>query len=250
MIAAALVLGAAAAVAPLPHTRSGHGPGIVLVHGLGGDRHVWDDVAAKLASELTVIAVDLPGHGAAPAPSAHLDADQHRGAHRCHRATRRSWGRRSSSATRSAATSWPTRRRPTARALVLVDIGIGKLWTPKEIDEMRARLAKDRDGTLQSWFGAIMQAGAQLERMLARRAQAVERDARRLHARMMATQPTPPAEADADGAPDGVAADLAGQADAGRGARRRRLRRRQGAARRALHDVEALASSGTSRRSS
>ena len=187
MIAAALVLGAAAAVAPLPHTRSGHGPGIVLVHGLGGDRHVWDDIAAKLASEFTVIAVDLPGHGEAPAP-ARFDAGQ--------------------IAARILATADAEKLGPAilvghslggyivahaagkARAVVLVDIGIGKLWPPKELDELRSRLAKDREGMLQSWFADLC-TPAELARILP--------GVRKLpdatlvgYARMMGTQPTPP----------------------------------------------------------
>ena len=63
------------AVTALPHTRTGKGPALVLVHGLGGDRHVWDDAARELAKSFTVVAVDLPGHGEAPAPAA-FDADE------------------------------------------------------------------------------------------------------------------------------------------------------------------------------
>jgi len=48
----------------LEHTRSGSGPPIVLMHGIGLDRRAWDPVVPLLAREHEVIAVDLPGFGA------------------------------------------------------------------------------------------------------------------------------------------------------------------------------------------
>ncbi|MGA9275809.1 alpha/beta fold hydrolase [Ilumatobacter sp.] len=48
--------------------RSGSGPAIVLLHGLGMDAHTWDACAALLAERFTVVAVDLPGHGESPCP--------------------------------------------------------------------------------------------------------------------------------------------------------------------------------------
>lgn len=48
----------------LEHTRTGSGPPIVLLHGIGLDRRVWDPVVPLLAREHEVIAVDLPGFGA------------------------------------------------------------------------------------------------------------------------------------------------------------------------------------------
>jgi pimeloyl-ACP methyl ester carboxylesterase len=47
----------------LEHTRSGSGPPIVLLHGIGLSRHAWDPVVPLLAREHEVIAVDLPGFG-------------------------------------------------------------------------------------------------------------------------------------------------------------------------------------------
>ena len=47
----------------LAHTRTGDGPPIVLMHGIGLDRHAWDPVVPLLAREHEVIAVDLPGFG-------------------------------------------------------------------------------------------------------------------------------------------------------------------------------------------
>ena len=49
------------------HTRSGAGKPLLLVHGLGGSRHSWSTIAPELALRREVIAIDLPGHGAAAA---------------------------------------------------------------------------------------------------------------------------------------------------------------------------------------
>lgn len=53
----------------LAHSRSGTGPALVLVHGLGARRSSWDPVLPGLAAAREVVTVDLPGHGAtAPLP--------------------------------------------------------------------------------------------------------------------------------------------------------------------------------------
>jgi pimeloyl-ACP methyl ester carboxylesterase len=52
------------------HARvEGHGPAVGLLHGLGGDHAVWNDVIPALATEYEVFAVDLRGHGKTPAPA-------------------------------------------------------------------------------------------------------------------------------------------------------------------------------------
>lgn len=52
---------------PLSLSERGHGePTIVLVHGLGQDKHLWDRVAPTLWQHHRVVMVDLPGHGASP----------------------------------------------------------------------------------------------------------------------------------------------------------------------------------------
>ncbi|UOM32948.1 alpha/beta fold hydrolase [Acuticoccus sp. I52.16.1] len=51
---------------PLPHRRYGKGgTPLVLIHGFGADRLTWSSLAKALAADREVIALDLPGHGAA-----------------------------------------------------------------------------------------------------------------------------------------------------------------------------------------
>src|SRR3954471_14700242 len=48
---------------------AGQGPALVLIHGIAGTNAVWDEVYGPLAADHTVIAPDLPGHGASGAPA-------------------------------------------------------------------------------------------------------------------------------------------------------------------------------------
>jgi pimeloyl-ACP methyl ester carboxylesterase len=50
----------------LAHDRSGSGPPLLLVHGLGSCKEMWRPVTPLLARAHEVIAVDLPGFGASP----------------------------------------------------------------------------------------------------------------------------------------------------------------------------------------
>ncbi|WP_165492214.1 alpha/beta fold hydrolase [Egibacter rhizosphaerae] len=45
------------------YSSQGQGPPIVLVHGLGGDLHVWHGVTEALALHHHVVSLDLRGHG-------------------------------------------------------------------------------------------------------------------------------------------------------------------------------------------
>jgi pimeloyl-ACP methyl ester carboxylesterase len=57
-------------MAALAFTRIGSGPPLVLLHGIGMSRRVWDPVVPELAAQFEVVAVDLPGFGQSePVPS-------------------------------------------------------------------------------------------------------------------------------------------------------------------------------------
>jgi magnesium chelatase accessory protein len=52
------------------HVQSmGVGPAILLVHGTGASAHSWRDMMPLLARHMTVVAVDLPGHGFTSMPA-------------------------------------------------------------------------------------------------------------------------------------------------------------------------------------
>lgn len=49
--------------------RAGSGsPALVLVHGMGANRHTWDGVVAAMSPAHLTVAVDLLGHGDSPVP--------------------------------------------------------------------------------------------------------------------------------------------------------------------------------------
>jgi len=53
--------------------RKGSGEPLLLLHGLGGSTAVWGPVIERLARERDVLAIDLPGFGAAPSLSAGVE---------------------------------------------------------------------------------------------------------------------------------------------------------------------------------
>ncbi len=61
---AALSLGAASP----SFNKVGKGPGILLIHGFGGNKEVWSGVTQELARDHTVLSVDLPGSGGSAEP--------------------------------------------------------------------------------------------------------------------------------------------------------------------------------------
>jgi len=50
-------------VSALAFDRAGAGPRVLLVHGLGGERHVWEPVWPALTARCDVMTIDLPGFG-------------------------------------------------------------------------------------------------------------------------------------------------------------------------------------------
>ncbi|WP_371328099.1 alpha/beta fold hydrolase [Mycobacterium sp. 1423905.2] len=63
----------------IAYTIAGHGPALLLIHGLGGNRGTWRHLIGTLARTHTVIAPDLPGHGESDPPA----GDYSLGAHAC-----------------------------------------------------------------------------------------------------------------------------------------------------------------------
>ena len=61
----------------LAYRLEGRGPLLVLVHGMAGSSATWDQVVPALAERCTVLALDLPGHGASAKP---VDGDYSLGA--------------------------------------------------------------------------------------------------------------------------------------------------------------------------
>jgi pimeloyl-ACP methyl ester carboxylesterase len=52
---------------PVTYAQAGSGPVLLLVHGMGGGYENWREVIEPLARRYTVVAPDLPGHGASAA---------------------------------------------------------------------------------------------------------------------------------------------------------------------------------------
>jgi pimeloyl-ACP methyl ester carboxylesterase len=46
----------------------GTGKPVVLLHGIGHDRHAWDPIVDRVSGSRRMVLVDLPGHGSAPLP--------------------------------------------------------------------------------------------------------------------------------------------------------------------------------------
>ncbi|MDR3648160.1 MAG: alpha/beta fold hydrolase [Acidimicrobiales bacterium] len=51
------------------YRRAGHGPAVLLVHGIAGSSRTWEQVFPLLARSHTVVAPDLTGHGESAKPS-------------------------------------------------------------------------------------------------------------------------------------------------------------------------------------
>ena len=51
----------------LSYVKAGSGPALLLIHGMAGTHETWQAVIEPLAERHTVIALDLPGHGASEA---------------------------------------------------------------------------------------------------------------------------------------------------------------------------------------
>ncbi|HEX4458199.1 MAG TPA: alpha/beta fold hydrolase [Polyangia bacterium] len=150
----------AAQAGEIAHSRVGAGPAVLLVHCLGGDRNEWRDVSARLAKSHTVIAVDLPGHGATPAvakPSLDAIADDLAALLRAEKATPAIVIGHSLGA--GVAAHLAERHAEMVKGLVVVDMGIGTTFTAAGAAELNQKLAANRDAVVPRWFGSMMKPG-------------------------------------------------------------------------------------------
>jgi pimeloyl-ACP methyl ester carboxylesterase len=153
----------------------GHGPTVVLVHGLGSDYDDWLPVARDLARDHRVVFVELPGHGLAPmaTPFALEQATL---------ALDRAIAEQSHdpvvlvghSVGGLVATAEAARAPQRVRGLVLVETALAPQVSRAEADTLIAEFDRDWEGTLHAVYSSFGRDSLQGERLWARASQ-VER---------------------------------------------------------------------------
>lgn len=171
--------------APIPPPSSivvggmGHGPVVVLVHGLGSDAHHWFPVARDLARDHRVVLVELPGHGLAPINTP-FTLEQ------ATLALERALEEQSPdpvvlvghSVGGLVAVTVALRSPERVRSLVLVETALRPQLTASERDTLIHMLDRDWEGTLHSVYASFGRDSAQGEALWAQATQ-VERAAMR-----------------------------------------------------------------------
>ena len=157
----------------------GHGPTVVLVHGLGSDYDDWLPVARDLARDHRVVFVELPGHGLAPmtTPFALEQATL---------ALDRAIAEQSRdpvvlvghSVGGLVATAEALRAPARVRGLVLVETALAPQVSPAEAESLLASFDRDWEGTLHAVYSSFGRDSAQGEQLWARASQ-VERQSLR-----------------------------------------------------------------------
>ena len=154
---------------PTPsHFAFGHGPDIVIVHGLGSTGQQWLPTARRLARNYRVTLVDLPGHGLAAMPqpfsleqaTAALDRALTESATGPVILVGHSLG---GLVAAQEALDHPER----VRGLLLVETALRPQIDPKELPEMLRALEEDYDGVLHSSYLAMGRDSLQGERLYA-----------------------------------------------------------------------------------
>ena len=157
----------------------GHGPVVVLVHGLGSDANQWLPVARDLARDHRVVLVELPGHGQAPIATpfaleqARLALDQ-------------AIDEQSTdpvvlvghSVGGLVAVTEALRAPQRVRSLVLVETALRPQMNEAERDTLLASLDRDWEGTLHAVYSSFGRDSAQGEALWAQASQ-VERSTMR-----------------------------------------------------------------------
>lgn len=156
----ALLLAVRSAPTPPPSSAAvgalGHGPTVVLVHGLGSDANRWLPVARDLARDHRVVLIELPGHGLTPmaTPFALEQATL---------ALDRAIAEQSQgpvllvghSVGGLVATSEALRAPERVRALVLVESALRPQLSPAERDSLLAHFDRDWEGTLHEVYASF-----------------------------------------------------------------------------------------------
>ena len=157
----------------------GHGPTVVLVHGLGSDYDDWLPVARDLARDHRVVFVELPGHGLAPMTTPFaleqatlaLDRALAEQAHDPVVLVGHSVGG-------LVAAAEALRAPERVRGLVLVETALAPQVTRAEADTLLAQFDRDWEGTLHMVYSSFGRDSLQGERLWARASQ-VERQSMR-----------------------------------------------------------------------
>jgi pimeloyl-ACP methyl ester carboxylesterase len=153
----------------------GHGPTVVLVHGLGSDYDDWLPVARDLARDHRVVFVELPGHGLAPMTTPFaleqatlaLDRAIAEQSHEPVVLVGHSVGG-------LVATAEALRAPARVRGLVLVETALAPQVSPAEAETLMAQFDRDWQGTLHAVYSSFGRDSAQGERLWQRASQ-VER---------------------------------------------------------------------------
>lgn len=157
----------AASSGGLAYERTGTGPGIVLLHSLGGDRSVWKDEAPRLAKTHIVLNVDLPGHGKSPAPARVDFAEIAKQITQLIRKEKLAPAVVIGHSIGGTIAAWTPVADPGAvKAVLIVDSSIAPLpWPPETIGEVRQSFAANYDQGLRAFFARIANGDVQVERL-------------------------------------------------------------------------------------
>ena len=152
----------------LAYERTGSGPGVVLLHCLGGDRTVWDEEAPRLARTHTVLNVDLPGHGQSPAPARVNFAKIANQVTQLIRNQRLAPAVVIGHSIGGTLAAWtPVADSGAVKAVLIVDSSIAALpWPQNALDDLRKSLTANYVAGLRSFYAPIANGPAQIERLI------------------------------------------------------------------------------------
>jgi pimeloyl-ACP methyl ester carboxylesterase len=152
----------------LAYERTGSGPGVVLLHCLGGDRTVWDQEAPRLAKTHTVLNVELPGHGQSPAPARVNFSEIALQITQLIRNQRLAPAVVIGHSIGGTIAAWtPVVDSGAVKAVLIVDSTIAELpWTPKALDDLRKSLTANYVAGLRSLYAPVANGSAQVKRLI------------------------------------------------------------------------------------